>query len=162
MTQILLHCLNVVSGSDRHGGVCMAKIMETGVGSSDPGNNALEAVIDGTVGEVSTDLIGKDHVVVLPEFSRFCPKAVLMQLLEAEKLEHRGGQGQRPGLSIFGRGEVVFSAFLLLSAKLLLDEQSSPLEVHTIPGESQDLSLSKSCEENNLIQIFVRVALDRS
>lgn len=66
----------------------MAKVMETGVGSSDPGNNALEAVIDGTVGEISTDLIGENHIVFLPQFSRLHTKSVLVQLLETEKLKY--------------------------------------------------------------------------
>lgn len=56
----------------------MAKVMKAGAGSSDPGDNALEAVIDSTVRQIATKLIGKDHVVFLPKLSRFHTKSILV------------------------------------------------------------------------------------
>lgn len=51
------------------------------------------------------------------------------------------GPGNGAGLSVLGRGQVIFAALLLLPPQLALDGDGAPGEVHAVPHQAEDFPL---------------------
>ena len=66
VAQILLDRFNIISSFNRHGGIGVAQVVKTGGGNAQFLYNALIAVLDRAVGQISADLVGKHPASVRP------------------------------------------------------------------------------------------------
>ena len=62
VTQITLHRLDVVPGSNRGNGVGVTQVVETGIGTTHGCNDALVLAVDCRLCQVRPELVGKDEV----------------------------------------------------------------------------------------------------
>ena len=62
VTQITLHCLDVVPGADCGDCVGVTQVVETGVGTTDGRNDTLVLAVDCWLRQVCPELVGKDEV----------------------------------------------------------------------------------------------------
>ena len=85
VTQISLHCLDVVAGADRGDSVGVTQVVETGIGTTNGRNNALVLAVDCRLRQVCTELVGKDQTLrILPVTAQqklllHLPSALLLQ-----------------------------------------------------------------------------------
>ena len=70
-----------------------------------------------------------------------------MNFLHPEQLHHIRGRSQGAAFIVFGRRKVIFAAFFLFFAELLVNENGAFFKVDAVPHESQQLALAHPGEQ---------------
>lgn len=161
MTQITLHCFNVVSGADRGNCVGMAQVVETGIGTTDGRNNALVLTIDCRLCQVRPELVGKDQPLrILPVTAQqklllHLPSALLLQ---PGQYSLRCGDGAAS--SILRRNKLIALApLVLMQLHLLFHRDDTCMKVDAVPRQTQYLALTHTGEQRQDKQCFKAVSL---
>ena len=142
MVEITLNGFDIISGPDAVNGVGMPQIMNSGRGDSNLFDHAFEAVIDSPVGNIAAKFVGEHQSGVLPYRASHQLLLCLSDFLRPEQLHHIRSRSQGAALIVLGRRKVIFSVFLSLLVKLLVDENRAFSKVHAISHESQQLAHS--------------------